>query len=88
MIILDAIILFYKRSKILMKKNVTGSKIQEIRANKKITQEEMVARLQSYGFDISRSSYAKIESHIRQVKDLELQFIAKALNVEVGKLFE
>ncbi|WP_045421338.1 helix-turn-helix domain-containing protein [Vibrio jasicida] len=70
-----------------MKQNVTGSKIREIRKSKQITQEMMIARLQSNGFDMSRSTYSKVELEIRQVRDFELIAFAKALDVDVSLLF-
>ncbi|PAU36860.1 hypothetical protein CKF94_17955 [Vibrio coralliilyticus] len=71
-----------------MKQNVTGSKIREIRKSKKITQEMMIARLQSNGFDMSRSTYSKVELEIRQVRDFELIAFATALDVNVSLFFE
>ncbi|HCE2690170.1 helix-turn-helix domain-containing protein [Vibrio parahaemolyticus] len=70
-----------------MIKNVTGLKIKEIRKSKGITQEMMVARLQSSGFDMTRSTYSKVELQLRQVRDIELIAFAKALNVDVGEFF-
>ncbi|MEZ8346385.1 hypothetical protein BCU85_20765 [Vibrio lentus] len=71
-----------------MKQNVTGSKIREVRKSKKITQEMMIARLQSNGFDMSRSTYSKVELEIRQVRDFELIAFATALDVNVSLFFE
>ncbi|OEE87641.1 helix-turn-helix domain-containing protein [Vibrio crassostreae] len=70
-----------------MKQNVTGSKIREVRKSKKITQEMMIARLQSNGFDMSRSTYSKVELEIRQVRDFELIAFATALDVNVSLFF-
>ncbi|EJG1286781.1 helix-turn-helix transcriptional regulator [Vibrio parahaemolyticus] len=70
-----------------MIQNVTGLKIKEIRKSKGITQEVMVARLQSSGFDMTRSTYSKVELQLRQVRDIELIAFAKALNVDVGDFF-
>ncbi len=70
-----------------MKQNVTGSKIREIRKSKKITQEMMIARLQSNGFDMSRSTFSKVELEIRQVRDFELIAFAKALDVDIKEIF-
>ncbi|HCG5592878.1 transcriptional regulator [Vibrio parahaemolyticus] len=70
-----------------MIQNVTGLKIKEIRKSKGITQEVMVARLQSSGFDMTRSTYSKVELQLRQVRDIELIAFAKALNVDVGEFF-
>ncbi|MCC4819338.1 helix-turn-helix domain-containing protein [Vibrio lentus] len=85
---LNEIILLHNQSKLTMKQNVTGSKIREVRKSKKITQEMMIARLQSNGFDMSRSTYSKVELEIRQVRDFELIAFATALDVNVSLFFE
>ncbi|HCZ9668339.1 helix-turn-helix domain-containing protein [Vibrio parahaemolyticus] len=71
-----------------MKQNVTGKKIREIRKSKKITQKDMIARLQLSGLDMSRSTYSKVELEIRQVRDFELIAFAKALKVDVSEFFK
>ncbi|TOD78043.1 transcriptional regulator [Vibrio parahaemolyticus] len=71
-----------------MKQNVTGKKIREIRKSKKITQKDMIARLQLSGLDMSRSTYSKVELEIRQVRDFELIAFAKALKVDVSEFFD
>ncbi|EHR7860113.1 TPA: helix-turn-helix transcriptional regulator [Vibrio parahaemolyticus] len=71
-----------------MKQNVTGKKIREIRKSKKITQIDMIARLQLSGLDMSRSTYSKVELEIRQVRDFELIAFAKALKVDVSEFFD
>lgn len=72
-----------------MKQNVTGKKISEIRQSKNVTQEEMIARLQSSDLlNMSRSTYSKVELEIRQVRDFELIAFAKVLKVDVGEFFK
>ncbi|MDW2322052.1 helix-turn-helix transcriptional regulator [Vibrio sp. 1159] len=71
-----------------MNPNVTGKKIREIRKSKKITQKDMIARLQLSGLDMSRSTYSKVELEIRQVRDFELIAFAKALKVDVSEFFK
>ena len=84
---LNEIILLHNQSKLTMKQNVTGKKISKIRKNKKITQKDMIARLQLIGLDMSRSTYSKVELELRQVRDFELIAFAKALKVDVRELF-
>ncbi len=82
-------ILLHNQSKMTMTSNVTGKKIREIRKNKKVTQEEMIARLQSScSLNMSRSTYSKVELEIRQVRDFELIAFAKALKVDVSEFFK
>ncbi|EJE4188524.1 helix-turn-helix domain-containing protein [Vibrio parahaemolyticus] len=81
-------ILLHNQSKMTMNPNVTGKKIREIRKSKKITQKDMIARLQLSGLDMSRSTYSKVELEIRQVRDFELIAFAKALKVDVSEFFK
>ncbi|EHJ9980250.1 helix-turn-helix transcriptional regulator [Vibrio parahaemolyticus] len=81
-------ILLHNQSKMTMNANVTGKKIREIRKSKKITQKDMIARLQLSGLDMSRSTYSKVELEIRQVRDFELIAFAKALKVDVSEFFK
>ncbi|EPS5921725.1 helix-turn-helix domain-containing protein [Vibrio parahaemolyticus] len=81
-------ILLHNQSKMTMNANVTSKKIREIRKSKKITQKDMIARLQLSGLDMSRSTYSKVELEIRQVRDFELIAFAKALKVDVSEFFK
>ena len=69
-------------------KNVTGKKIQEIREESGITQEQLAIRLEMAGWQVDRFLISKIERGERQVLDTEVQLIAKALNVPISSLFE
>ena len=42
--------------------NITGKNIKIIRKNKKITQEDLCARMQILGYQISRSDISKLEN--------------------------
>lgn len=72
----------------MTKANIVGKQIRVIRKEKKLTQEQLTARCNLEGFDISRGTLAKIESGVRQVIDIEIVFISKALNIKVSKLFD
>ena len=52
-----------------------------------MTQEALVVRLQRAGWDVSRTSLAKIEAQIRWVTDCELFVLAKVLEVSLSDLF-
>lgn len=66
-------------------KNIAGKRVREarIRNNPKLTQEQLAVKLQMQDWKIDRGGIAKIETGIRQVTDIELVKIAKALNVSV-----
>ena len=66
-------------------KNLVGKRVREARNNKspKITQEQLATKLQMQDWNIDRGGIAKIEAGIRQITDIELVKIAKALNVSI-----
>ncbi|GLR75271.1 helix-turn-helix domain-containing protein [Aliivibrio sifiae] len=71
----------------MTKANVVGKQIRAIRKEKKLTQEQLTTRCNLEGFDISRGTLAKIESGVRQVIDIEIVLISKALNINIYRLF-
>ena len=64
-----------------------GSNIRLLRKDQKITQEQMVARLQLYGFRISRSIYSQMECGTYNIKANQLVAIANILNTDINTLF-
>ncbi len=70
-------------------KNVVGPRIRALRRRKNltVTQEELVARLQTMGVDIDQSALSRIENGERQITDIELLAVARALGVEVAAAF-
>lgn len=68
--------------------NIIGQKIKQLREQQGLTQEQFVARLNVEGWDISRGTYAKIESQCRRVVDSEIPKLAVALNADINELFE
>ncbi|KYN90700.1 DNA-binding protein [Vibrio cidicii] len=67
--------------------NVTGKQIKKLRIERGLTQEQLAARCNVAGLDITRSTLAKVESGVRQVTDTEVQLFAKILKVSEGELF-
>lgn len=70
-----------------MKRNIIGKRVKIIRKNKKLTQEELTARIQVKGIDIDRTMLSKIETNSREVYDFEVKAIAEALDVSINDLF-
>ncbi|MDU4801549.1 MAG: helix-turn-helix transcriptional regulator [Clostridium butyricum] len=70
-----------------MKRNIIGKRVQSIRKNKKLTQEELTARIQIKGIDIDRTILSKIETNSREVYDFEVKAIAEALEISINDLF-
>jgi transcriptional regulator with XRE-family HTH domain len=67
-------------------RNIVGPLIRSIRNELGWSQEQATARCNVVGFDISRATFAQIEAQIRNVTDLELALLAKALRVKPGQL--
>ena len=70
------------------KRNIIGEKVKLARgkAVPKITQTDLAARLQIQGLQIERTTISKIETGYREVKDIELVNLAKALDVSAAWL--
>ena len=71
-------------------RNIVGSRVRHARRTTKprITQRDLVARLQVLGMVIDQSGLSKIENGQRAVSDIEVVALAKALKVSVAWLFE
>ena len=65
-----------------------GNRIQKLRKEKRLTQDEMAAQLQTRGVDISRGTYSKIETGIRKVSVQELKAIKAILKTEWTDLLD
>lgn len=68
--------------------NITGKNIKKIRKDKKITQEDLCARMQVMGYQISRSDISKLENGKRFISDFEVLGFAQALKVNIIDLFK
>lgn len=69
------------------KMNIIGPRVQKIREAQHLTQEELAARCNLMGWDISRGTLAKIESQVRRITDDEVQLLAQVLNVSINELY-
>ena len=67
--------------------NLIGPKIRSIRESQNLTQEELTARCNLAGWNISRGTLAKVEAQVRRITDIEVELISKALRVGVQDLF-
>ncbi|HEX8294805.1 MAG TPA: helix-turn-helix transcriptional regulator [Chthoniobacteraceae bacterium] len=67
--------------------NVIGPEIRRIRKQRGWSQSKLALRLQSVGWQISRSALAKIECRIVWVGDFELLYFVSAFGVAIGELF-
>lgn len=62
--------------------NVVGAQVRKLRKEQKLTQEQLSARCNVIGLDISRGTLAKIEAGVRQVIDTEIVQLAIALKLK------
>ena len=65
-----------------------GNNIRRLREKADITQEQLSARLQVNGCDITRSALAKIEVGQRHLYPDEIILLKKLLNVSFDDIFE
>jgi transcriptional regulator with XRE-family HTH domain len=68
--------------------NIVGPQVRYLREQKDMTQDQLAARCNIVGLNISRSTLAKIESQVRRVTDSEVALLAKALKADVSDLYE
>ena len=65
-----------------------GQKIRTLRKNKHLTQEQLAAKLQTNGCDITRSAVAKIEVGQRHLYPDEIILIKEILKVSFEEIFD
>lgn len=70
------------------KKNLCGPRIRLARAENRITQTDLAARLQTEGVAIERDSISRVEIGTRFVADYELVVFSRVLGVPVEWLLE
>lgn len=66
-------------------RNLIGDRVREarLRTKPKITQKDLLARLEIRGIYLEKTTISKIESKTRSVTDIELVAIADSLNVSI-----
>ena len=68
--------------------NIIGPKIKYFRKQKEITQEDLCARMQVMGYQISRSDISKIENGKKFIADFEVLGFANALKISILDLYK
>ena len=68
------------------KKNISGDRIHQARATKRISQADLAARMQVKGVFIEREAVSRIETGGRFVADYELMIFAEVLGVTMDWL--
>jgi len=67
-------------------KNIIGKNLKLLRKKKKLTQEQLAAKLELNNVPLDRIAISRIESGNRFVADYEVVELAKALKVEPEEL--
>lgn len=65
-----------------------GVNIRKFRIENKLTQEQVVAKMQVLDIEISRSSYSQIECGMYNIKVSELLALSEIYNVSIEDFFE
>lgn len=65
-----------------------GHNIQRLRKKAGLTQDQTVARLQLVGLEMSKSTYAKIETNRMNIKVSELIALCNIFNADISEFFE
>jgi transcriptional regulator with XRE-family HTH domain len=58
-----------------------------LRNQKKMTQEQLAAKIQIAGWDIARDTLAKIEARTRPVQEFRVFYFAHALKVSILEIY-
>ena len=67
-------------------KNIVGARVTEARLARGMKQNELLARLQTSGVDLSTPALSLLEGQKRPVSDIELKALADILEVSVDWL--
>jgi len=65
-----------------------GHNIRKYRMERNLTQEQVIAKLQLLGIEISRSAYSQIECGTYNIRVSELLTLAELFKVPVGAFFK
>ena len=64
-----------------------GENLLKLRKQNKMTQEQVVAKIQLLGSGMSRATYSKIETGTRNIKASDIVALARVFDVPIDELF-
>lgn len=70
----------------LGERNIVGARVTKLRTEQRMTQVELLAKLQVAGIEISVPALSLLEGQKRPVSDKELKALAEILNVSADRL--
>ena len=68
--------------------NIIGDNVRKYRLKRRLSQNQLSIRLETYAIYICRGSVSRIERHKRRVTDFELKALAEVLRVTVADMFQ
>ena len=74
------------RQQALGDRNIVGARVEQRRRELCMRQKDLLTRLQINGVDLNASGLSKLEGQYRLVTDVELKYLALALEVQVDWL--
>ena len=74
--------------KVTDKCNICGANVRRLREQKKMSQDQLAAKLQTEGLSVNQNSISRIETGKRIVADFELKALVRVLGTEVDALLE
>lgn len=69
------------------RQNIVGPQVRKLRYEQGLKQDDLAARCNVQGWDLSRGTLSKVEAQLRCVTDSELEILARALGVEIADLY-
>lgn len=66
--------------------NIVGERVRLLRKHAGLSQEELAAKIQLEGLDLTQKAVSRIETGSRIVSDYELLYLCRALNVSLAEL--
>ena len=66
--------------------NICGRNVRKLREQKKMSQDQLAAKLQTEGLGVNQNSISRIETGKRIVADYELRALAHVLSVSIETL--
>jgi transcriptional regulator with XRE-family HTH domain len=68
-------------------RNIIGPQVRRLRSQRGWSQEQLAAKLQIAGSDISRSALAKIETRLQWMRDYQLAYLLSVFRVDYADLY-
>ncbi len=65
-----------------------GQNIQTLRYQNKLTQEQVIAKLNLMGIPVTKSTYAKLETNRMNIKVSELVALSKIFGTDINAFFK